>query len=73
MFLLFEMVLSLDIAGMATAILILISFVEVPSIFERVYFFKVLTFHRDVNGGVLVGTVDKYFAFAFSSILKVKS
>ena len=54
---------SLDIADMAIAILVLISFVEVLSlfkvdqyIFQRVYFLKVLTVHRDVNGGVLVGT-----------------
>ena len=31
-------------------------------LFERVYFLKVLTVHHDVNGGVLVGAVDKYFA-----------
>ena len=53
---------------MATAILILISFVEVPSLlkvdpkyFESVYFLKVLTIHHDGNGDVLVGIVDKYF------------
>ena len=63
------MVLSLDIANMSNAILILISFVEVPSFLKvdpsylKEYFLKVLTGHHDVNGGVLVGTVDKYFAF----------
>ena len=59
------MVLSLDIADMATAILILISLVEVPSLLkvEPRYFLKFLPVHHDVNGGVLVGSVDKYFAF----------
>ena len=31
--------------------------------FERVYFLNVRTIHPDVNEGVLIGTVDKYFAF----------
>ena len=57
---LFQMMLSFDIAVIAIAILILI---KVDPRYLKVYFLKVLAIYHDGNGDVLVGTVDTYFDF----------
>ena len=64
------MMLSFDIADIATAILILISFIWVPSLLKvDPRYLKESTSSRFwpfimmLMGGVLVGTVDNYFAF----------